>query len=71
MGNIITVRLNVLAKKSVINGTPDHSHISTSHIERQNLTRRMTMKRLTNGFSKGIENHAYAIALHFMYYNFS
>ena len=47
--------------------------ISTSHVERQNLTMRMHMRRftrLTNAFSKKVENHAYAVALHFMYYNF-
>ncbi len=54
-------------------GDPDPKHISTSYVERQNLTMRMGMRRftrLTNGFSKKIENHAAAIALHFMYYNF-
>lgn len=60
-------------KKEVISGYPDQKRISTSHVERQNLTMRMSMRRftrLTNGFSKKIENHAHAIALHFMYYNF-
>jgi IS1 family transposase len=54
-------------------GVPDPKHISTSYVERQNLTMRMSMRRftrLTNGFSKKIENHAQAVALHFMYYNF-
>lgn len=56
-----------------IKGCPDEKHISTSYVERQNLTMRMHMRRftrLTNAFSKKIENHAYAIALHFVYYNF-
>lgn len=59
--------------KTPINGKPKREDISTSHIERQNLTMRMNMRRfsrLTNAFSKKIENHAHAIALHFMYYNF-
>lgn len=60
-------------KTSVISGNPDSNHISTSYIERQNLTMRMSMRRftrLTNAFSKKIENHECAIALHFMHYNF-
>ena len=60
-------------KKVVVTGNPRGRDVSTSFIERQNLTMRMSMRRftrLTNGFSKKIENHAHAIALHYMYYNF-
>lgn len=54
-------------------GNPRKEHISTSYVERQNLTMRMSMRRftrLTNGFSKKLENHINAISLHYMYYNF-
>lgn len=54
-------------------GNPDPKHVSTSYVERNNLTMRMNMRRftrLTNAFSKKIDNHAYAVALHFMYCNF-
>lgn len=61
------------ARKERIEGSPDPKHVSTSYAERQNLTMRMHMRRftrLTNAFSKKVENHAYAVALHMMYYNF-
>jgi len=61
------------AIKGAVCGNPDEAHISTSYVERANLTMRMGMRRftrLTNGFSKKVENHAAAVALHFMYYNF-
>lgn len=61
------------AKKEAIFGKPDMDQVGTSHIERQNLTMRMGMRRftrLTNAFSKKAENHAYAVALHFMHYNY-
>jgi IS1 family transposase len=61
------------AIKTPIEGQPDDKHISTSFIERQNLTIRMHNRRftrLTNAFSKKVENHAYSVALHMMYYNF-
>ncbi len=61
------------AEKNVICGNPEAKDISTSYVERANLTMRMGMRRfsrLTNGFSKKLENHMHAISLHFMHYNF-
>lgn len=61
------------SEKRIIDGSPDKKYISTSYVERQNLTMRMSMRRFTrktNAFSKKIENHCYAVALYFVYYNF-
>jgi len=61
------------AEKHPVCGNPNQADISTSYVERANLTMRMHMRRftrLTNGFSKKLENHMHAISLHFMYYNF-
>jgi IS1 family transposase len=62
------------AEKQVIQGNPDKKDISTSYVERQNLTMRMSMRRftrLTNAFSKKLENHVLALSLYFMHYNFA
>lgn len=56
-------------KKAIITGKPDFKHVSTSMGERQNLTMRM-FTRLTNGFSKKVENHEHSVAVHYMFYNF-
>ena len=61
------------SEKKRISGNPDPKNVSTSYVERQNLTMRMHMRRftrLTNGFSKKFENHCHAVAIHFVYYNF-
>ena len=76
-GNSADVRYShgdqVECRKEIITGNPRVNFIGTSYVERQNLTMRMRMRRftrLTNAFSKKIENHGHAIALHFMHYNF-
>jgi hypothetical protein len=58
----------------VVTGEPDPERISTSYVERQNLTMRMGMRRFTRlstGFSKKVENLAHAVSLHYMHYNFA
>jgi IS1 family transposase len=64
----------VSADKRVMSGNPDMKEVSTSFVERQNLTMRMGMRRftrLTNGFSKKVDNLEHAVSLHFMHYNFA
>lgn len=64
----------IAAERHILQGNPNPKLISTSYVERQNLTMRMSMRRftrLTNAFSKKIENLEHAVALHFMYYNFA
>src|SRR5438309_8211292 len=61
------------ARKDTITGNPDPKHVSTSYTERANLTMRMSMRRftrLTNGFSKKLQNHAHMVALYALWYNF-
>jgi hypothetical protein len=60
-------------RTGVLSGNPDPNHISTSYVERQNPSMRMGMRRftrLTNGFSKKLENHGHMVALYFFHYNF-
>ncbi|MDQ2786555.1 MAG: transposase [Chloroflexota bacterium] len=70
---LVDVGQGIGTETNVMTGEPDPAHISTSYVERQNLTMRIGMRRftrLTNAFSKKVENLA-AVSLHFMYYNFA
>jgi len=73
MSAALVRRYALRAEAHRVCGFPDRKHISTSYVERQNLTMRMGIRRftrLTNGFSKKLEDHAHHVALHFMHYNF-
>jgi len=64
----------ISSKREIVSGDPDPDYISTSYIERQNLTMRMSMRRftrLTNGHSKKLANHLHALAIHYVHYNFA
>jgi hypothetical protein len=72
-GRYGTQSICIGAEKVAIMGNPDMALVSTSYVERSNLTMRMQMRRftrLTNAFSKKAENHAHAVSLHFMFYNY-